>query len=569
MAAIARDLERQYPDDNARHGLGVEASAGLPVVTRASVGRFVAMLFGLVGIILAIACFNVAGMLLVRGVTRAPEISLRLALGAARHRIVRLLAIESLIVSLIGAALGLFGAFELMRLAAGALPLLRYDVTFDPAIDWRVVLFSVALAAIVGLACGVIPARAATRVDLASTFVRDGGNTPGRRLRTRSTFVMAQVALSTILVVCALLLARSLRYAGDMAPGFSVDGIEVVGVNLRLGGYDAARGRLFAANLMARLEALPELTSVASAFVVPLSGEREGGRVWLPEEQGDDRVIDASQNLVTPTYFQTLGLQLIAGRNFAASDRAGAPTVIIVNETLAKRAWPGQDPVGKHLALGASRRPLEVVGVVRDAKYRSIGERATPFFYMPSAQRYESPMWILMRPASASAIPLVQEVIRTMDPNLPIVQSGTLGDLTAFSLFPHRVLMWLASIVGLVGVLLAALGVYGVTAYHASRRTREIGIRVALGARRGQILALIFRNAVSLAAIGTGLGLAGAALVTRLLRDMLYGVNATDPVSFAGAVVILVAVALAAGIVPALRAASGSAVAALKAHSCR
>jgi predicted permease len=340
-------------------------------------------------------------------------------------------------------------------------------------------------------------------------------------------------------------------------------------VNLRLGGYDAARGRLFAADLMARLEALPELTSVASAFVVPLSGEREGGRVWLPEEQGDDRVIDASQNLVTPTYFQTLGLQLIAGRNFAASDRAGAPTVIIVNETLAKRAWPGQDPVGKHLALGASRRPLEVVGVVRDAKYRSIGERATPFFYMPSAQRYESPMWILMRPASASAIPLVQEVIRTMDPNLPIVQSGTLGDLTAFSLFPHRVLMWLASIVGLVGVLLAALGVYGVTAYHASRRTREIGIRVALGARRGQILALIFRNAVSLAAIGTGLGLAGAALVTRLLRDMLYGVNATDPVSFAGAVVILVAVALAAGIVPALRAASGSAVAALKAHSCR
>ena len=306
------------------------------------------------------------------------------------------------------------------------------------------------------------------------------------------------------------------------------------------------------------------LEAAASARVVPLTGEREGGRAWLPDDYGDERAIDASQNFVTPGYFRTLGLPLIAGRNFTASDRTGAPAVAIVNETLARRAWPGETAVGKRLVLGVSRRPIEIVGVVRDAKYRTIGEPPTPFFYVPAAQRYETVMWILIRPTGPSAVPQVRAVIHEMDPNLPIVQAAGLAEMTAFTLFPQRVVAWLAAIVSTIGVLLAALGVYGVAAYHVNQRTREIGVRLALGALRGQLLALILLQAGRLAAIGTALGLATAALLTRLFEGMLYGVRPLDPMSFGGGAVVLGALALIASLVPAIRAASINPVDALR-----
>src|SRR5262249_14431090 len=238
--------------------------------------------------------------------------------------------------------------------------------------------FSIVIATAVGVLCGLAPALAATRIDLGSTIGREesGGM---RRLRTRSAFVAAQVVLSVLLVVCALLLGRSLRHAGEIDPGFVLEGVEVVGLDLRLGGYDTRAGSVFADALMLRIHGLPGLEAAASARVVPLTGEREGARSWLPDEYGDDRAIEASQNIVTPDYFNTIGLRLLAGRNFGASDRAGTRMVAIVNETLARRAWPGQSAVGKRLMMGASRRPVEVIGIVRDAKYRTIGEGPTPF----------------------------------------------------------------------------------------------------------------------------------------------------------------------------------------------
>lgn len=563
MARIARDLQREYPDDNRRHGLGIEMPGAVPVVGRSIVNRFVGLLFALVGLILLIACFNVAGMLLARGVTRAREIGVRLALGAARQRIIRMLVIESLVVSSAGAAVGLAGAWGAIRLVDRVIPLLRIDVIFDLGIDWRVLVFSIVVATVTGVASGLVPARAATRIDLASTIMREGSG-GARRLRLRSAFVIAQVALSVLLVVCALLLGRSLRSAGEIDPGFAIDGVEVVGLNLQLGGYDTDMGRAFADALVSRIEGLPGLEAAAAARVVPLTGEREGGRSWLPDEYGDERAIDASQNIVTPGYFQTIALPLIAGRNFNTSDRVGAPPVAIVNETLARRAWPGETAVGKRLVLGVSRRPIEIVGVARDAKYRTIGEWPTPFFYVPAAQRYESIMWILMRPNGPSLVPQVRALIRDMDPNLPVIQAANLTEMTAFTLFPQRMAAWLAAIVGTVGVLLAALGVYGITAYNVSQRTREIGIRVALGALRTQVLRLILGHAILLAAIGIALGLAAAALVTRLLEGMLYGVRPWDPISFAGGAIVFVGLVVIAALIPASRAASASPVDALR-----
>jgi predicted permease len=565
MARIGADLLREYPEDNRRHGVGVEPSGAVPVVGRPIVNRFVALLFALVGLILLIACFNVAGMLLARAVTRTREIGVRLALGAARPRIVRLLVIESLVVSSLGAVGGLAGAWGAIRLIERLLPVLRLDIVFALSVDWRVMVVSIVAATVTGVACGLAPARAAMRIDLASTIIHDtGGGT--RRLRARSAVVIAQVALSALLVICALLFGRSLRNAGKIDPGFAVNAIDVAGLNLQLGGYTPERGRAFADALMARIERLPGLEAAAAARVVPLTGEREGGRSWLPEEFGNERAIDASQNIVTPGYFRTLGLPLLAGRNFTAADRAGAPAVAIVNETLARRAWPGQNAVGKRLVLGQSRFPVNIIGIVRDAKYRTIGEGPTPFFYVPAAQRYESTMWILVRPNGPSLLPEVRALVRAMDPNLPLLQTGTLMEMSAFTLFPQRVAAWLAAIVGTVGLLLAALGVYGLTAYNVNQRRREIGIRVALGAVRAQVLRSIVGQGVLLAASGAVLGLASAALVTRVLEGMLYGIRPLDPISFAGSAALLVALAVIASAIPARRAASIDPVDALRAE---
>jgi len=566
MARIAADLAREFPDDNKDHGLGVEPTGVLPVDGREAVHLFVGLLFALVGLVMLIACFTTAGLLLARGVTRAPELGLRLALGAARARVVRLLVIESLTIALTGAVVAVALAWLGTSLLVSAIPTApNRNIQLAWGLGWRVVAFSIGLATVVGLVCGLVPAWTATRPMLASALSRErGGSAP--RLRARAAFVVAQVALSVLLVVCALLLTRSMRHAAGIDPGFRMDGLEVVGIDLRLGGYDEPRGRILADELIRRVESLPNVRAAGSARVVPLTREREGGRFWLPGEFGPEKMIDGSQNIVSRGFFDALGLPLLAGRQFAATDRVGAPAVAIVNETLARQMWPGQEAVGKKILVGRSRWPLDVVGVVKDAKYRTIGESPSPFFYVPATLRYEPVQWIIVRPASASVIADVRAVIRTLDPNLPVTRSGALAELTAFTLFPQRLVTWLATIVAATGVFLAALGVYGIAAYHASLRTREIGIRVALGAARGQAVKLVLLQTGRLAVVGIALGLSAAALLTRFLDGMLYGVRPLDPVSFAGAALVLGSLAVIAGLIPARRAASVNPVEALRAQ---
>jgi predicted permease len=566
MASIARDLEREFPDDNKEHGLGVDRAGTVPVDSRAIVGQFVSLLFALVALVMLIACFTTAGLLLARGVTRAPELGVRLALGAARKRVVRLLVVESLMISLGGAAVAVVLAWLGTTILVGAIPIVpNVNVRLDWGVDWRVAAFAFGLATLTGLACGILPALTATRPRLASMLSRERSS-GAPRLRARSVFVVAQVALSVLLVVCAVLLTRSMRHAAAIDPGFRVEGLEVVGIDFRLGGYDDARGRIVAEELIARIERLPGVQAAGSARVVPLTRDREGGRFWLPGEFGPEKAIDGSLNIVTNGFFGALGLPLLAGRHFTPADRAGSPTVAIVNETLARQMWPGQDAVGKRILAGRSRYPIDVIGVVKDAKYRTVGEAPNPFFYVPAAQRYERIQWILLRSKGGSLIPAVRTIVRELDPNLPVTRAGTLADLSAFTLFPQRLVMWLATIVAATGLFLAALGVYGIAAYHTSLRTREIGIRVALGAARAQAVGLVLAQTGWLTLGGIALGLGAAALVTGLLEGMLYGVQPLDPVSFAGGAAGFAILAVVAGLIPARRAATVNPVDALRAQ---
>jgi putative ABC transport system permease protein len=464
-----------------------------------------------------------------------------------------------------GAALGLLVAWPAVELIGRLGPVLRREVTYTVQIDWRVTAFSVGVAALTAIACGLLPALQVTRFDLLAA-IRSGGGGGPRRLRARQVLLMAQVAVSMVLVVTALLLARSLRNANAIEPGFALEGVDVAGFDLRLGGYDSAAQPAFYEAVISRARALPGFEAAAWARVVPLTREREGGRVWLPNERGDDRAIVVSRNFVSPDYFRVLRIPVVRGRAFDERDRPGAPFVGIVNETMARRTWPGQDPVGQMLMHGVSRRPLQVIGVVRDTKYRSLGEDPTAFIYISAAQTNEPIMRLLVRANGPSLLPHVRAIVAELNPNLPLVYASSLTYLASIGLVPHRLASWIAAAVAIIGAFLAAIGMYGLAAYNVSQRTREIGVRVALGALRRQVIHTVVGTTATPVVVGTVLGLIAASLTTGLLAGMLYGVPPLDPISFIGAALVFVVVAVLAALFPARRASSVNPVDALRAE---
>jgi predicted permease len=565
MQRIATELAREYPEDNRRHGLGVEPAAALPVDGRSPISRYLALVAALTGLVLLVACTSVGGLVLARSINRTREMSLRLALGADRLRLIRLLVAESLVIAAVGTAVGLLVAWWSLVLLGQLAPMFGLEVTYNVSVDWRVTAFAVVVAVLTVIVCGLLPAAQATRIDLATAMKPTSGGAP-KRLRARQVLLAAQIALSMLLVVTAVLLGRSLANANAIDPGFTIAGVDVADFDLRLGGYAPTAPRLFFEDLLARVQRLPGVESAALARVVPLTREREGGRVWLPGEQGDDHAIEVSRNFVSPDYFRVLRLPLSRGRSFDERDRAGAPAVAIVNETMARRAWPGQDPVGQLLLQGVSRRPLDVIGVVRDTKYRTIGEDPAPFVYIPAAQTNEAVMRLLIRANGTSVLPHVRAMVAEIDPNLPLSYAATLADVTAVTLLPHRLASGLAAGIAIIGAFLAALGIYGLASYTVTQRTREIGVRVALGALRAHVVRLMLAGAAKPVVIGAAAGLLASAVATGMLAGMLYGVRPLDPLSFIGGAVILMTVAGLASLVPAQRAASVNPVDALRAE---
>lgn len=566
LSAIAAQLRAEHPEAHEGQGVRLDASGLFPGAMRTAISAFLTVLFVVAGLVLLIAGTNVAGMLLARGVARRRETAVRLALGASGGRLVGQWMAESVVLFAIAGVAGLLVARWMTTAFVGLLPRLPFTLALDTSLDWRVLGFSLLVSLGAGLLAALAPGVDALRTAVVAGL-RDGGGA-GRRMRLRRGLVAAQLALSFLLLVAAGLFLRALSSARAIDPGFRISGVSLTSLDFGLARLDSAAGRRLADALLERSAALPGVEGVALASDLPLDdGGMSLGSVQIPgvTDRDGGEPVDADWNIVTPGYFRLMGIELRRGRDFAASDRAGGH-VAVVNETFAERLWPGRDALGQTFVTDG--RTHTVVGVARDAKYRSLGEAPRPFVYVPFTQYYTGRVTLLVRTArdaSALAAP-VRALVADLHPLLPVVDQQSLESYTAVALFPQRVALRLAGSLGVVALLLAMLGIHGVTAYTVAQRTREIGLRMALGAPRQRVLAMILRQSGVMAGSGVAIGAAAGAALAPLLAGLLYGVPARDVVVFAGAAGALLLVAVAASLGPARRAASVPPTVALRAE---
>jgi predicted permease len=527
----------------------------------------------LAALVLLVACFNVTNVLLVRANARQREMAIRAALGAGRFRLVRQYLTESLLLAFLGACGGMLLAYWAMRFLS-SIPLgtdLPLQLKFLP--DVRVYLFALGAALVTGFIVGVFPALRVARRDV-SSVLHDGarGSSGGRRRQiVRGSLVVAQVAGSLVLLIVAGLFIRSLGKAQTIYLGFNPSNVLDFSLDVQQVAYQESQGRAFYRELDSRLRALPGVVSVAEAFSVPMGVMSASDHVIVeghPVESGKQPPT-VQYNMVTPTYFDTLRIPIHNGRTFTDADDEKAPSVAVINQTMAKQFWPDQNPLGKRFSTkSASGAFIEVVGVVQDGKYKGVVEDPTPHFYEPLSQNYMPLRTIHIRtsvPPETLAAQL-QAQVRQLAPNLAISEMQTLDQalqgLNGFMFF--RLGAQLTATMGLLGLVLAVVGVYSVASYAAAQRTQEIGIRMAIGATPSDILKMVLRQGLGIVGIGLLAGLAAAFAGTRLLADLFYGVTPSDPATYASVASLLLAVALLACWIPARRATRVSPTVALR-----
>ncbi|HEV7874277.1 MAG TPA: ABC transporter permease [Enterovirga sp.] len=529
------------------------------------------LLMGIVGLVLLIACSNIANLQLVRVSERRREIAVRLALGAGRGRLMRQLLTESMLLALAGGAAGLLFAVWTARLLVTFKPPLPIPLNLDVPLDWRVLGFTLALALVTGILCGLAPALRASRPNVVSEIKDDSAGAAGqgyKKLGLRNVLVISQVATSTILLVGAGLFLRSLGNAQSIDPGFTLRKGVVVQVVPGLGGaYKEAEGRALYQRLLERARALPGVRSAALSETLPLGLNIHISRVDL---EGQSKPKEERQEVdrvgVAPGYFATLGIPILRGRAFGEQDAPGTPRVVIVNETGARRFWPGQDPIGRRLRFNDEEPWGTVVGVARDGKYRSLGEEPRSFIYHSTIQDYSSFATLVVASDGneRALLTAVRRELNEIDPGLPIFSLKTMSEHLSIMLFPARMGAALLAAFGGLGLLLASIGLYGVVASSVARRTREVGIRMALGARREDVLGLVVREGMILTSFGLLVGLALAFAASRLMSSLLYGITPADPVTYAAVALVLALVAFLANLLPARRATQVDPVVALR-----
>ena len=529
-----------------------ESQSRIPPQARNQALGVAGLVLAVVGLVLAVACANLAGMLLARAVARRKEIAVRLALGATRRQLIRFLMSESLLLAASGGALGLLVAWWTTDLLSGLLPPL--GLNFNP--DAAVLLFTLAVALVTSLAFGLAPAWQATKLDLVGALKDESGTFRYRRSRLRSGLVMAQIAVSVLLLIGAGLFLRSLLKASAIDTGFNQQNLLLLDVQLQ--DTPQAQGIEMFRQMQERLKALPGVRAVSLVDQTGLDFDGYRRSVTIEGYQprpGEDR--ELYSNKVGPRYFQTMEMPLLRGRDFNEQDRVGAPDVVIINEALARRYFPGQEALGKRLSLSGAAGPwLEIIGIARDGKYISLFEQPQPFFSLPFQQHYQEGATLLVRTENDPRLLLetARSELLALDRNLRIWNATTMTEHLSLALLPLRIGSLAAAIFGLLALLLASLGIYGVVAYFVGLQQREIGVRLALGARRGDILKLVLRQGLSLTLSGIALGLLASFALTRVLASFLYGVSVLDLLTFAVVSLLLAAVALAASWIPARRA---------------
>jgi putative ABC transport system permease protein len=564
LDTIGRQLRRAAGEPDRGQAVTVYSSTILHPEISTPVTAFTAVLMTLVALVLLIVCVNVANLVLARAAGRRAELAVRQSLGAGRGRLIRQLLTENLLLSVAGATVGLAIAFWATQLLMAVRLPTPVPVALDLSIDVRVLAFTTAAAVAATLAFGAMPAFSASRIDLVQALKGFGGEGP-RHGRLRAAFLIAQVSMSVLLLITAGLFIRSLRHVQSVDPGFDAGHILTASIDLETRGYSPAQGRQLLRSLANRLEAAPGIVSVNAVDIVPVTLSnvtidllRDGDLEPAPGQPTATPQIYT--NAVGPGHFRTLQIGILDGRDFTYLDDDAAPRVAIVNETLARRFWPGKSAVGQRLRPYGPRANvrdvIEVVGVVRDSKYVTVGEAPRPFLYRPLAQAYTPRVTMLVRSAGmpTSVLSTLKQEVRALDPALAVFNIATLTEAISVSLLPARIAGSLLGGLGMLALALAALGIYGVLSFLVRSRTREIGIRVAVGARPSAVVMMVVRQAMTWTGGGALIGIALAVVLTRFLETFLYGTSPTDPLTFGGVTLLLALVACIAALIPAVRA---------------
>jgi predicted permease len=562
-AVVANQLLAEYPEqwrDVTSRGRSItilpESESRVPPGDRGAVVGFLSLLVAGFALVLLICCVNVANLLLARAASRVRDVAIRVSLGASRARLLRQLMTESVALAALGCAGAVLVTYAAARLLARWQP--PGDLSLDVGIDWHVLGFAVAAAIAAAATFGLAPALNLTRLGASSALKEGALAVAGiRRFGLRGALIAAQVSVSLVLLVCAGLFLRSLQQAATVDPGFDAEAVVIASFDLRTQGYTEARSRAFYEQVTERVAALPGVDGVTLARGVPLSGDggrRRAGVEGYEAQLGED--MEFHFNVVGPEYFDVMRVPLVGGRGFTAADRDGAPQVAVVNESFAARYWPGQGPIGKRLTAFSGATDIEVVGVARDGKYQTLTEAPLPYIYRPFLQDYEE-MTLHVRVAgdTDSFLPLLRREIRAVDSNLPILRLASMRSETAFATLPQRIAATLLGACAALALLLAAIGLYGVVAYAVSRRTREIGIRMALGAGRRAVVRMVLTGSLKIVAIGLAIGFALSLGAGRAVESFLGDVSSADPIALVAAPLIMIACALVASWLPARRAA--------------
>ena len=515
------------------------------------------MLMAIAGAVLLLACANVANLLLVRSVARRREIAIRLSIGASRWRVVRQLLIESLILALAGGGIAILLTFWTAGTFSQFIPPTNLPIALDVHVDGVVLLATMLISILTGVVFGVLPALRASNLAPAAVLKEEAGTASGgvRKAHLASVLVVAQIALSLFLLVCAGLFIRSFRAAQKMDPGFNPDHVFLASYSLFPAGYNSDTGTEFHRQLLAKLQALPGVESVSLADWVPLGYTSDATTVnpegYVPQPHESMDISDAD---VGPNYLRTMQIPLVSGRDFTEQDNKTAQRVVIVNEAFVNRYWPNQDGLGRRVHVDGEW--ATIVGVTRNGSYYSLRDASLPFIYEPMLQDYSTMAIVHLRvagnPLSYAAV--VEKAIHDLNANMPVYDETTLQSRVLVASTGQRIAGTFVGAFGLLALVLAAVGIYGVIAYTTRQRTREIGIRMALGARSADVFRLVLGNGVRLIVAGLAIGLALSLLLTRFLRTILFGVGATDAFTFTAVALLLTAVALLACYIPARRA---------------